>query len=138
MKFTTVLFKVPAALFVGAIVLTLVGPPQKVQAGPHVGFRAPGCGTVMPSTPALAQRIFGPYEWSGGGGSNLPGTGALRNLVPPGGYDTNCIFARKYDTAKQSIPTDSDILASGYVQLSNSAAVMQTWSRRRRDMECCK
>lgn len=125
MKFKIVLLKVPAALFVAAILFSSVARPSKAEDGPQKAFIAPACSSVMPSTPVLAQKIFGQYEWSGGGGSTIPGTSSLRELVPPGGYDTQCVFARKI--VKGSIPTDSDILVSGYVQLSNSAALLQSW-----------
>ncbi len=126
MKLKRVFLKFAAALFVAALCFTPMGVPSKAQAGPHTASSGPGC-AVMPSAPALAQRIFGPYAWSGGGGSNLPGTSALRELVPPGGYATDCVFARKL--VKQDIPTDSDVLFTGYVQFSNSAGVLQSWSR---------
>ncbi len=126
MKFKTVVVKFPAALFVAALILTPAGLPSKAQAGPPKAIGGAGCAVMPSAQSALAQRIFGPYAWSGGGGSKL-GAGPLRDLVPPGGFVTNCIFARKL--VKQNIPTDSEILATGYVQLSNSAGVLQSWSR---------
>lgn len=127
MKLKAFLFGVQAALFV-AVALSAALGPLKANAAPSPMFSVPGC-PVIPSAAAVAQKIFGQYEFAAGGGKNfLPGH-AMMDLLPAGAYITECVFVRKWDASQNAAADDSDILISGYGQLANSAALLQTWHR---------
>lgn len=134
MKFDVFLLRAQAALFAAAVLFAIVGLTLTAKAAPSGLFSVPGC-PVMPSTPAVARKIFGSYEWSAGGGENTSSGRAVLDLMPKvldlrpaGAYITACVFVRKWDSSQDAATPDSDILFSGYGQLSNSASLLQTWN----------
>ena len=122
MKFKSELLRTAAALFVAAVLFSPVTFRSRVEASPLAG-----CPNMPPDISSLARSIFGPYAWSGGGSSSLAGGGALRDLVPPGAFVTNCVFAREY--VRGNIPTDSPVLSTGHVVLPSYDARVQTWNK---------
>ena len=119
--------RVQAALLLAAVSLTILGLPQKAQAGPSSTFSVPGCPLL--GTRTLAGTIFGSYEWSAGGGRDFPAGRTMMGLLPAGAYITECGFVRKWDAAEDAATPDSDILLSGFGQLSDSGALLETWNR---------
>jgi hypothetical protein len=127
MKFRLTL-RFQAALFVAAALSPMSASPLSAKADSPTAFSVQGC-PVIPSASAVATKIFGPYEWSAGGAKNFVAGHAMMDLLPAGAYVTECVFVRKWDAGQNAAADDSDILISGYGQLSNSAALLQTWNR---------
>lgn len=119
---------VQTVLLAAAALCPMSAFPSTVKAEPPTMFSVPEC-PVIPSAAAVARKIFGSYEWSAGGGKNFLAGHAMMDLLPAGAYITECVFVRKWDASQNAAADDSDILISGYGQLANSAALLQTWNR---------
>jgi len=96
------------------------GAPPKAQAAPS-GFIVEGCPLL--GTRTLAAKIFGSYEFSGSGSTDvLPDT--LKAWFPKVAGITACLFARKIGPHQD---LEGDGLYSGFGQVANSAALSETW-----------
>jgi hypothetical protein len=89
----------------------------------------------MLGTRMLAAKIFGHYQWSGGGGKDFPPGRTMNGYLPAGAGIVECGFVRRWvasnDPNCQSCgyaAPDSDILLSGFGTLKSSAALLETWS----------
>ncbi|MBV8171136.1 MAG: hypothetical protein JO219_04300 [Candidatus Eremiobacteraeota bacterium] len=102
------------------------GTSTEAEAAPATNYVVPGCPLL--GTRTLAAKIFGPYEWSAGGGKDFPAGRTMAGYLPAGATIVECGFVRKWDANEQAATPDSDILLSGSGQLNDSAALMETWN----------